>query len=229
MERVRVGLVGDDRGVPPDCNVLYERAALELREQANEGVAQSETIASILRIPLAGLSHFMQFFQCPFRILCDPRESREDKAVLRAIDEFFSGPMAAIAPNEAKLYLGMDNTLPSDQEIGLQLADLLTGEVRSFFDANPEFLISCASRTLITWNSRANIEVWETLMGNHGKAGTLEIIPPEIMARIERFSGESCIPFYRPSFAAGLLSCYTNLGQPRHIELYEGNFFQQTD
>ncbi len=50
----------------------------------------------------------------------------------------FSGPMKAVAPNEASLYLGIDNSRPSDQEIGLRMADFLTGEVRLFFEPNQD-------------------------------------------------------------------------------------------
>jgi hypothetical protein len=89
-----------------------------VRENAKDGVAQSETISSILRIPLAGLSYLMRQFDCPYRIFCDPREMKEDKAVLSAIDNFFSGPMNVLAPEESKLYGGMNNCIDSVDEIG---------------------------------------------------------------------------------------------------------------
>lgn len=229
MEHLRSDLVGQLAEIPEDYQSLYEEAVRELKEDALNGIAQSETIASILRIPLAGLSHFMAYFECPFQILCDPREAKEDKAVLAAIDEFFSGPMSAVAPGEAKLYRGMDNTVASENEVGLQLADILTGEIRMFFELNPEFLNDQSSRKLVTSSSREEIEMWTTAMGMYHKYGSLSKIPQSLMAKLESCSGESCLPLYRRSFAAGLLSCYTDFGQPRHIELYEGNFFQQID
>jgi hypothetical protein len=229
MEHLRSDLVGQLAEIPQDYESLYEEAVRELKEDASEGIAQSETIASILRIPLSGLSHFMAYFGCPFQVLCDPREAKEDKAVLAAIDMFFSGPMNAVAPNEARLYKDMDNTVASEDEVGLQLADLLTGEVRLFFELNPEFLADQSSRKLVTSSSREDIEMWTTAMGIYHKYGSLSKIPQILMEKLERFSGESCLPIYRASFAAGLLSCYTEFGQPRHIELYEGNFFQQID
>lgn len=88
-EGVRSSLVGAATHVPEDHSLLYEASAARLREEATEGVAQSETIASILRISLAGLAHFMRYFSCPFRLFCDPRESKEDAAVLDAINDFF--------------------------------------------------------------------------------------------------------------------------------------------
>jgi len=229
MEQVRSGLVGQQNEVPADHQALYAESASELRKNTEDGVAQSETISSILRIPLAGLSYFMRQFECPYRICCDPREAKEDKAVLSAIDNFFSGPMNVLAPEESKLYGGMNNRVDSVDEIGLQIADLLTGEVRFFFENNPELLSVESDHKLITGESREEIEMWVHEFGIYHKYGSLIKIPPDIMQKIQVFSGGSCIPIYRRSFAAGLLGYYTDLGQPRYIELYEGNFFQQID
>jgi hypothetical protein len=229
MEGVRSALVGEQDRVPQDHSALYELSAGKLREEASEGIAQSETITSILRISLAGLAHFMRYFGCPFRLFCDPRESSEDKAVLQAIGDFFSGPMNVIAHEESSLYLGMDNARPSDEEIGLQMADLLTGEVRLFFESNQDFVNFGSNLTLITSSSREDLEMWIEEFGVHHKFGSLVGIPSALMNKLVKFDGGSCIPLYRSFFAAGLMSCYTNFGQPRHIEVYEGNFFQQVD
>jgi len=123
----------------------------------------------------------------------------------------------------------MDNTRPSDTEIGLQMADLLTGEIRLFFENNPGFVNIGSSSKLITSSSREDTEMWIHEFGLHHKYGSLVEIPEELMSKLKTFDGSSCIPHYRSLFAAGLLTCYTDFGQPRHIELYEGNFFQQID
>ena len=123
----------------------------------------------------------------------------------------------------------MNNRVDSVDEIGLQIADLLTGEVRFFFENNPELLSVESDHKLITGESREEIEMWVHEFGIYHKYGSLIKIPPDIMQKIQVFSGGSCIPIYRRSFAAGLLGYYTDLGQPRYIELYEGNFFQQID
>ncbi len=229
MEHLRSDLVGEMAEVPERFDSLYSEAARELKEDAAAGKAQSATIASILRIPLLGLSHFMSQFECPFQILCDPREAKEDRAVLNAIDAVFSGPLKALAPHEAAFYQGMDNSVSSEDEVGLQLADLLTGEVRWFFEANPEFLTDQSSRRLVTSESREEIEMWITAFNIYHKYGAILRIPAQLKQKLERFAGDSCLPIYRPSFAAGFLSCYTDLGQPRHIELYEGNYYHQID
>jgi hypothetical protein len=221
--------VGERDEVPEDDQALYTEAARELKEEAAAGIAQSTTISSILRIPVLGLSHFMSRFRCPFQILCDPREAKEDRAVLAAIDSVFTGPLKTLAPEEAALYQGMDNSVASEDEVGLQLADLLTGEVRWFFEVNPEFLTDQSSRKLVTGSSREDIEMWITAFNIYHKCGAILRIPPHLKQKLGQFTGDSCLAIYRPTFAAGLLSCYTDLGQPRHIELYEGNFYHQID
>ncbi len=212
MEHLRSDLVGEKAEIPEDFDALYSAAARELKEDAAAGIAQSATIASILRIPLLGLSHFMSQFGCPFQILCDPRQAKEDRAVLQAIDTVFSGPLKALAPEEAALYQGMDNSVSSEDEVGLQLADLLTGEVRWFFGANPEFLTNQSSSRLVTGTSQEDIEMWITAFNIYHKYGAILRIPPHLKQKLEQFDGTSCLAIYRPSFAAGLLSCYTDLG-----------------
>ncbi len=86
-----------------------------------------------------------------------------------------------------------------------------------------------SSSKLITSSSREDIEMWVHEFGLHPKYGSLTAIPDEVMSKLETFDGSSCIPHYRSFFAAGLLTCYTDLGQPRHLELYDENFFQQID
>jgi hypothetical protein len=73
------------------------------------------------------------------------------------------------------------------------------------------------------------IEMWITAFNIYHKYGAILRKPSHLKQKLERFYGTSCLAIYRPSFAAGLLSCYTDLGQPRHIELYEGNFYHQVD
>ncbi len=228
MECVRSNLVGKAIAVPADHNVLYNNAAAELRREM-EGVAQSKTIARILKLPLAGLAQFLSYFQCPFQLICDPRESKEDKAVLVAIDEFFRDHMTLAAPDQARSYEGMDNTRPSVSEMGIQMADLLAGEVRSLFQAHPALLNESSTPDLISSDSREDAEWWELSRGTNQKLGSMAKISPELLHSLREPDGTNCLPLYRYSLAAGMLSCYTDIGQPRHIEVFEGNFFNQTD
>lgn len=228
IERVRVNSLGQFSHVPEDHSEMYSTAAGEMQRQM-QGVAQSKTIAAILRIPLAAMANFLEYFGCTFQMFCDPREAKEDKAVQNAIDWFVTDLFAKAAPEEAKLYLGMTNTKPSHEEIGLQIADLMAGEIRAFFEENPSFLTSQSTPKLITSGSREAAEWWESPLNIFQKLGALTEIPQSLKAALREVQTASCLPLYRHLFAAGLLSCYTDLGNPRHIEVFEGNFFDQTD
>jgi hypothetical protein len=76
-------------------------------------------------------------------------------------------------PKEAALYLGLDNTHPSHTEIGLQIADLLAGEIRSLFESYPELLTESSHLELVTGASREDVEWWETSLGLYQKLGHL--------------------------------------------------------
>lgn len=228
MEHVRSDLVGEATAVPDDHRKLYEDAADQLRSEL-QGVGQSAVIEKILRFPILGTAEFLTYFGCKFKVLCDPRETKEDKAVQRAIDHLIAEHLARIAPETAASYLGMDNSRESHLEPGLQVADLLAGEVRSLFENNPALLTAGSSLVLIDGHSREEIEWWEAPGGVFQKLGRVHKLPSEIRDLLKRTDGTNCIPLYRQSLAAGLLTCYTDLGQPRHIEVFEGNFFEQTD
>ena len=228
MEHVRSELVGQATAVPEDHQNLYQDAATELRELL-QGVGQSAVIARILRFPVLATANFLTYFGCKFKVLCDPREGKEDKAVQQAIDDLMKEHFARAAPEEAASYLGMDNSRQSHDERGLQIADLLAGEVRSFFESHAPLLTIGSSLVLIDGHSREEMEWWEAPAGVFQKLGRLQKIPSDVRPVLERADGTNCIPLYRHSLAAGLLTCYTDLGQPRHIEVFEGNFFEQTD
>jgi len=228
MEHVRSDLVGISTTVPDDHSKLYEDAAADLRSEL-QGVGQSAVIARILRFPVLATAHFLAYFGCKFKVLCDPRESKEDTAVQKAIDDLMTEHFARAAPKEAVSYLGMDNSHESHTESGLQVADLLAGEVRLLFENHPALLTAGSGLNLIDGHSREEMEWWETASGVFQKLGRIHKIPAELHRVLERTDGTNCLPLYRHSLAAGLLTCYTDLGQPRHIEVFEGNFFEQTD
>jgi hypothetical protein len=228
MERVRTNLIGDADVVPNDHKALYDEAAAELRMEL-EGVGQSQAIAHILRVPLSAMAHFLESSGCKFHVLCDPRESKEDKAVQLSIDDYVRNHFGRALPKEAGLYLGLDNTRPSHTEIGLQLADMLAGEVRSLFEAHPGLVTENSRLEIVSSSSREDVEWWETSFGIHQKLGHLIRMPDYLVRAVERADGTNCLALYRHSLASGLLTCFTDLGQPRHIEVFEGNFFQQLD
>ena len=170
MEHVRSDLVGTATAVPDDYGRLYEDAAAELRSEL-QGVGQSAVIAKILRFPVLATAPFLAYFGCKFKVLCDPRESKEDRAVQKAIDDLMTDHFVRAAPQEAGSYLGMDNSRESHTEPGLQVADLLAGEVRSLFENHPALLTAGSSPALIGGDTREEMEWWEVASGVFQKLG----------------------------------------------------------
>jgi hypothetical protein len=228
MEQVRSALVGTVTSVPEEHQHLYDQAASELRIGL-EGIAQSQTIARILQTPLVCMADFLSDFGCSFQLICDEREKKEDKAVQQAIDGFVRDLFMVAAPQEARLYLGMDNRRSSVNEVGIQLADMMAGEIRMFFEDNVGMLTAESTNELILSDSREAMEWWEENFGIFQKLGALRPIPENLRSALKEPSKRSCLALYRHLLAAGILTCYSNLGQPRHIEILEGNFADQTD
>ena len=112
-------------------------------------------------------------------------------------------------------------------EIGLQIADLLAGEIRSLFETYPELLTESSHLELVTGDSREDVEWWETSLGLFQKLGHLTKVSDRLSRALAETDGTNCLPLYRHSLASGLLTCFSDLGQPRQIEVFEGNFFQQ--
>jgi hypothetical protein len=102
MERVRTNLIGDQAAVPDDHKSLYDQAADEIRGEL-ERIGQSQMIAQILRYPLSAMCHYLESYNCKFRLLCDPRESKEDKAVQVATDDYVRNHFGRALPKEAAL------------------------------------------------------------------------------------------------------------------------------
>src|SRR5205807_3206273 len=101
--------------------------------------------------PVMAFVYFLTAFKCDFRVVYDPRNTDEDMAVKNSIE----GLMASIR-NAEKLgirstFLGLTIDTPSHVEVGLQVADLVAGEVRRFFRFNPDLLTSGSDLTLITF------------------------------------------------------------------------------
>ena len=156
LERVRTRLFLDEqREIPVDFKALYEEAAEHLKTEAL-GPGQSGLIQKLLLLPISGVANMLATFGSSFTVIYDPREKREDKAVIAAID----GVLAAFLNLKDKgvemrwdlhdFVKGFVHDRRSEDEIGLQMADLMAGETRAFFDANPEQMEFAASRKLIT-------------------------------------------------------------------------------
>jgi hypothetical protein len=219
MERVRTNLLDEAAEVPIDHAALYDTARLELLDQF-QGVGQSAILTMLLLTPFVSISSLLRSFDCTFRVRYDPRQGDEDRAVREALADYMSrlvnvpdlfGPVSN--------YLGMEANISSHDDLGLQLADVIAGEVREFFRNNPEGLTESATLRLITPESDEPVQRFEKIGDIVFKKGVLTAMSTALAEKLVRKNPENPISYCYPILAAGMLTCVTATGQLRDLEI----------
>lgn len=237
MERVRYKLMDDAEEIPEDHQALYEEAARQLRAE-HKGPGQSGVIGKILTLPVGGVANLLAAFDSGFKIILDPRDKREDKRVcataadfIARISNFKDVSVADLRSDLDRYFRGIESSKSSDQEVGLQLADLMAGEVRGFFKANGDLLTYGATRRLVTPTSEEAVNTVTEIEDRLLKTGVLHKMPAALQARFFRPDphGRTVLPFFRNLFAAGMLTCYSAFGQPRDVMVFKGLIWDQCE
>ncbi|MGE0456025.1 MAG: hypothetical protein AB7O37_21955 [Vicinamibacteria bacterium] len=238
LEWVRMDLMDGSDELPEDYEGLLEGRAARLRDDY-AGVGQSKLIGRLLHWPITAIGHMLAAFNCPFVIVHDPRETKEDRAVQSEIadhrqllDALKNLPSdTSIRRDLGDYFRGLQNDTPSTKELGLQLADLVAGEVRFFFQAFPEVMSYGATPKFITPRSREPIMVVDQIGGKLAKSGSVTRMPRALRRRFIAADpkGRTVLPLMRHLFAAGTLTCYSSWGQPRHLMPFDGLIFDQLD
>jgi len=236
LERVRTELLGKARELPADIQPLYEEAVRKLKAKP-KGPGQSSLLKTLMALPCMGSGYFLSSLDAGFRILCDPRERKEDQivqatvsdimALTRNLEKRFSDPQHG----HHRLFRGIDSSKRSEEEVGLQLADLVVGEVRDFFQANPEVMSFGASKRLITQASEEPRNAVMRVDGHLAKTAALHRLHPGLHKRFFKPdpAGRTVLPFFSSLQAAGILTCYSVEGQPRDLHIFEKLIWDQTD
>jgi hypothetical protein len=237
LEHVRTRLFFDEqREIPADFKTLYDEAARDLSEEA-QGPGQSGLIKKLLLLPISGVANMLATFDSQFTVIYDPRERKEDKAVIAAIDEVlatlmnFKGKDVEMRWDLHSFVKGFVHDRRSEEEVGLQMADLLAGETRAFFAANPELMEFAASRKLITQASYEPLVTVARAEGHLFKTGALNRLPAALRRKwiVQDKGGRTVLPLFRELFGAGVATCYSSWGQPRHIAIFDGYVFDQLE
>jgi hypothetical protein len=231
LERVRTDLLGDVgvKSVPADHKALLAQKAEDLKA-GWDGPGHSAIIRQLLLTPLSGLLNFAGAIDVRIRIIYDPRGPREDKAVWKALLDLQEGFGKAM-PKTASRLLDVNITSKSEDEIGLQIADLAAGEVRAFFDANPQFMEYGASPKLITPDSDEPVEAWIQLKGRQYKSGSVISMPGALQKRFFNPDPKerSVLPIFTDVLMCGMLTCFSSWGTPRHVAAFDKHFMDQLD
>ncbi len=231
MEKIREDLIDIEgiQAVPEDHAQLYDEMINRLKETA-QGPGMSDLISRMLSLPVMAMSFFFSSLNCSFRVVYDPRQEEEDVAVKNQVE----GIMAALH-NAEKLglkskFLGLEIDRPSHQEIGLQVADIVAGEVRRFFRFNPELLLAGSDLNLITFgHQEGETPLIKMIDGKLIKTGRQVAIPRALHERAMEPT-EDCLFAYLPTLlAAGLVTCITEFGTERDVSLFSGQFLDLCD
>ena len=234
MERVRVNLVlaGGNASLPndPAClRHLVKDAAAEVKAERT-GPGMSAILTQLLQTPVSTLLNFAEAIDISLKVVYDPRERKENKAVKTGIQR-----VAAAAERlnlaAARRLLDVDITSPSEHEVGLQYADLAAGETRAFFHGNPELRRLGASPNLITPTSDEPIQIIAVSNGTPYKFGAATRMPTALQDRFFRAdpTGRTVFPQFTDLLLSGTLTCFSVQGTPRHILPYDQLLVDQLD
>lgn len=238
LERIRsIELLGKADAIPPDHEALYKAAVAKL-EQDFQGPGRSAAIGSLLHHPVGCLAHFLAYLECRFELIYDPRERSEDRGVKARVDSYVElmKLLKRLPPGEdrndiADYFLGFRADKRSDEEVGLQLADFVAGEVRRFMQANEDLLRFGASPRLITPASREPMMTMTEMGGQLFKNGVLNRMPPGLRARFSKPDPQRRTVFHLLAklLASGILTCHSAWGTPRDLMPFEGLIWDQMD
>lgn len=227
MEKIREDLICQDgvTAVPEDYAQLLEGTVKRLKQTAS-GPGKAPLISELLFLPVVAIANFLSSFGCAFRVVYDPRQAEEDVAVKDSTEGIMGAVMKAEKLGIRSKFLGLDVGKPSHEEFGLQIADLVAGEVRRFFRFSPDLLTSGSDLNLITFEYQ---DGENALLDEGGKKGRSVPIPPSLLKKALT-PGEDCaLPYLRKLLAAGMVTCITDFGVERDVMVFEGCFLDLCD
>ena len=229
LERVREEVMDELPAIPDDYSEI-RKSVIERTKAQWEGPGQSDVISQLMLLPFSGLAHMLAALDCTFRIVYDPRQAKEDKAVQAYIDGFGALIHRMTASLEGR-FLGLERDRRSEDELGLQIADLVAGETRGFFEENPEFRSFGASPKIITQLSKEPLVTLFEQSGKIWKFGAATRMPTTLQRRffIDDLQGRTVLPEFTDLLASGVLICYSTWGTPRYVMVYEKLFLDHTD
>ena len=236
LERVRGNILDEAIELPDALGALFDDAQTELLSEMN-GPGQAGAVAKLLQLPVGAVANMLAALGCDFHIVYDPRHPREDAAVsvevaaYLKLHESFKDVESDIPADVAERFLSFRFDRTSEQEVGLQFADLIAGEVRQFFRSYPDLLTVGASRSLITPLSREPVITAARVNGRLFKTGALHRMRAAHRRAFTTadHSERSVLDVFAELLAAGILTCYSSEGQPRDLMPFEGLIWDQCE
>lgn len=231
LDRIRSDFAqqGQDR-LPDDWERFYEQRRKDLVDLVRQGKkGQGPILKALVGTPFAGLGYYMARLAKEYQVFFDPRQPREDADVADSIREFTETVLRGVHREEPNQFKGVCGDYGSEEVPGLQLADLLVGEVRHWFVSHPEFLRFESGPQLVTEKDANATFLLTTAAGYVPKKQRNTKLPLALMKRLTRVDEHSLLPFFRNLLAKDLLSCVAHWGEFRHINFKEGYIIDSLD
>jgi hypothetical protein len=227
-QRRSLQAVGHYESKPPTAEEL---AAVESTKAVEAAV---RTTADHLAHTLIGcVGNYLAARNATGRIVLDPRNKRADAPLVKELEHRLpaipvNAPLiphldAVVSlpphPNMERLgdRLKIELTGNSHQTPGLQIADFIAGDVRTFFVEVPELLTEATTDSPLV-NKRV-------LFPQLFRTSKLS----DVTLTKAKTPGKSALPLYRACLANDLVSCFARNGQLRNIDLKQGSIHDIMD
>jgi hypothetical protein len=227
-ERRSLYAVGHYEKKPPTAEELAAVASPKAVEEAVR-----ETANKLAHTLIACVGNYLHGRNASGKVVLDPRNKRLDEPLVKTLEALLpatpvSAPLiphldalVTVPPHADMERLGdrlkVEVTGNSHQTHGLQIADFIAGDVRTFFEEVPELLTEATDDAPIV---NKGILFPQVFQKSELSAATLEKAQKP---------GKSALPLYRERLANGLVSCYASNGQMRNINLIDGSVFDLMD
>ena len=238
LERVRSDLArnGEER-LPDKWQPLYEQRQAEiLKLVAQGGAGQAAILEWLVGTTFAGLAHYLASRTDKYEVYFDPRSPKEDDGVRSGILSFTKMSLQALHQDDPGRFKGVCGDRKSEELPGLQIADLMVGEVRNWFISNPEILSFGSGPQLVTTETSNMIFKHAAPLANplsgrnfSAKRQRYTRLPPGLAGGLYRANEHSALPYFRNVLAKGLLSCVAEWGEFRHIDFGSGGVIDSID
>lgn len=221
--------VGHYQRQAPSADELREAESPEAVESAvREAVTQiSQTLAMCV-------GSYIGSVNARAIIVFDPRKEDFNKQLAEQLSDILpklpinvplishGGSIVMPRPHSSMKRLGklvkLDFSKTSEESPGLQIADFIAGDIRTFFEDVPEPLDE-----VLYDKPLVNEKV---IFSEAFRFGELSAATK---AKIKSYGGRSSLPLYMGSFVNGLIACYARNGQMRNINLQNGTVFDLMD
>lgn len=210
---------------PAELGAVESTAAVE--------AAVRGTVNHIAQTIAVCVGNYLGAHNLTARIIFDPRNRRADEPLAEALADILprlpiNAPLiphqdavVTLPPGAAVERLGdratVEFTGTSQETPGLQIADFLAGDLRTFFDDMPELLTEATGDEPLVNKRMLFPQLFRSTA-----------IRPSTVRKLRR-KAKSAVPLYRDHFVNHLVSCYAINGQMRNIDLEHGMIYDIMD